>query len=177
MPRSRPQRSSCKSRSRTRLDLDRDCFHALPCRRDPASVVAGRDSNPRPSGYEPAEVNRIPARSHCPFLVLTPGISAQFLEADLDMSRANTGRFAGVFGMACEREQLLAMQKVEGSNPFSRFRRKPRYGGVFCVPGLVALHASTSIGSAFVPIGAQSDAPTRPSTAAPWSVLLAITFA
>src|SRR5215208_3752490 len=61
-----------------------------------------------------------PARSHCPFLVLTPGISAQFLEADPDMSRANTGRFAGVFGMTCEREQLLAMQKVEGSNPFSR---------------------------------------------------------
>src|SRR5215207_9689673 len=121
MPRSRPQRSSCKSRSRTRLDLDRDCFHALPCRRDPASVVAGRDSNPRPSGYEPAEVNRIPARSHCPFLVLTPGISAQFLEADLDMSRANTGRFAGVFGMTCEREQLLAMQKVVGSSPISRF--------------------------------------------------------
>jgi hypothetical protein len=37
------------------------------------------------------------------------------------MSRANTGRFAGIFEMGCERELLLAMQKVEGSNPFSRF--------------------------------------------------------
>jgi hypothetical protein len=72
----------------------------------------------------PRRSNRIPARSHCPFLVLTPGISAQFLEADLDMSRANTGRFAGVFGMTCEREQLLAMQKVEGSNPFSRSQNR-----------------------------------------------------
>src|SRR5215208_2478365 len=62
-----------------------------------------------------------PARSHCPFLVLTPGISAQFLEADPDRSRANTGRFAGVFGMTCEPEQPLAMQKVVGSNPISRF--------------------------------------------------------
>src|SRR5215204_3667308 len=123
MPRSRPQRSSCKSRSRTRLDLDRDCFHALPCRRDPASVVAGRDSNPRPSGYEPAEVNRIPARSHCPFLVLTPGISAQFLEADLDMSRANTGRFAGVFGMTCEREQLLAHAEGRGFESHQPLRK------------------------------------------------------
>jgi hypothetical protein len=25
------------------------------------------------------------------------------------------------------------MQKVEGSNPFSRFPRKPRYGGVFYI--------------------------------------------
>src|SRR5829696_5089582 len=72
-----------------------------------------------------------PARSHCPFLVLTPGISAQFLEADPDMSRANTGRFAGVFGMTCEREQLLAMQKVEGSNPFIRFSRRPAFAGLF----------------------------------------------
>jgi hypothetical protein len=26
---------------------------------------------------------------------------------------------------------LIAMQKVEGSNPFSRFPQKPRFGGVF----------------------------------------------
>jgi hypothetical protein len=31
--------------------------------------------------------------------------------------------------------QPLAMQNVEGSNPFSRFLRKPRFGGVFCVEG------------------------------------------
>jgi hypothetical protein len=29
--------------------------------------------------------------------------------------------------------RLIAMQKVEGSNPFSRFARKPRRGGAFFV--------------------------------------------
>jgi hypothetical protein len=28
-------------------------------------------------------------------------------------------------------DELLAMQKVEGSSPFIRFSRKPRDGGVF----------------------------------------------
>jgi hypothetical protein len=33
-----------------------------------------------------------------------------------------TARFAGKFRAICSRQALLAMQKVEGSNPFSRSR-------------------------------------------------------
>src|SRR5215208_4826639 len=88
-----------------------------------------------------------PARSLCPFLVLTPGISAQFLEADPEMSRANTGRFAGVFGMTCEREQLLAMQKVEGSNPFSRSQKGLHLPGLFCVAGQQAIPRDQHLGT------------------------------
>jgi hypothetical protein len=35
---------------------------------------------------------------------------------------AENGLFAALFGAGREAQVLLAMQKVEGSNPFSRFR-------------------------------------------------------
>ena len=39
--------------------------------------------------------------------------------------------------MTCEREQLLAMQKVVGSNPISRFRKSPHLQVFFRVIGWV----------------------------------------
>ena len=38
-------------------------------------------------------------------------------------SRGRSGLFAGIFRGCTEFHVLLAMQKVEGSNPFSRFRK------------------------------------------------------
>ena len=62
------------------------------------------------------------------------------------MSRANTGRFAGFFGMSCERELLLAMQKVEGSNPFSRSRKGLHLQAFFRVISRVVRLHSTGLG-------------------------------
>src|SRR3954469_4826444 len=44
-------------------------------------------------------------------------------KADIWLYSRPTARLAGTF----------AMQKVEGSNPFSRSKEKPRSGGAFCV--------------------------------------------
>jgi hypothetical protein len=44
------------------------------------------------------------------------------------------------------------MQKVEGSNPFSRFSRKPRFGGVFSCSGDGRAAAVTFCLSASLPI-------------------------
>jgi hypothetical protein len=60
---------------------------------------------------------------HCPFIVLTPGISAQFVEPELAVQPPETGAFAGISANPSDPDLLLAMQKVVGSNPISRFAK------------------------------------------------------
>jgi hypothetical protein len=48
-----------------------------------------------------------------------------------------TGLFAGTFSACTESDELLAMQKVEGSNPFSRFEKDLYLQAFFvCAVGL-----------------------------------------
>jgi hypothetical protein len=61
--------------------------------------------------------------AHCPFIVETPGISAQFLDLKPAGPAARKRGFAGDFCILGAAGLLLAMQKVEGSNPFSRFHK------------------------------------------------------
>jgi hypothetical protein len=68
-------------------------------------------------------------------------ISAQFLESHLGISPTRIGRFAGISKQSEEGELLIAMQKVVGSNPISRFAKGPQLrafsvlavGWTFCV--------------------------------------------
>jgi hypothetical protein len=50
-------------------------------------------------------------------------ISAQFLETHPGEGPEDIGRFAGIFGPISGTELLIAMQKVVGSHPISRFRK------------------------------------------------------
>jgi len=61
-------------------------------------------------------------------------ISAQFLETHPGISPTGIVRFAGIFGAISEGELLLAMQKVEGSNPFSRSRKGLQLSAFLVVP-------------------------------------------
>ena len=51
---------------------------------------------------------------------------------------------------------IIAMQKVEGSNPFSRFEGKPRFGGAFLCPVGGHVPATASWLTSPLPIAAQS---------------------
>jgi hypothetical protein len=50
-------------------------------------------------------------------------ISAHFLETHPEISPTGIGRFAGISDRSARAELLIAMQKVVGSNPISRFAK------------------------------------------------------
>jgi hypothetical protein len=61
----------------------------------------------------------------------TPVISREIEASAAPASRGRSTAFAGTFSVCTRSHELLAMQKVEGSNPFSRFGKGPANWSVF----------------------------------------------
>ena len=103
-----------------------------------------RDSNPRPPGPQPearhphtsaastrpgwspnaeARWRRRPCPVSLPVHCLNPCDFGAIPGTPSWISPTEIGRFAGISQQSARAELLLAMQKVEGSNPFSRFEK------------------------------------------------------
>jgi hypothetical protein len=91
-------------------------------RQDPGVLTGARhDELPAEAG-----VRLLPAdQRQSGFSPETPVISREIRGIGGTHSRGRSSAFAGTFSVCTQSNELLAMQKVEGSNPFSRFTEGP----------------------------------------------------
>jgi hypothetical protein len=101
----------------------RSCLQGL-------SPIAGAEFDPRSSCRKPggqADASSFSLSLPC----LRPRHFGGILGRPPCRETRSYRRICRHFGAIAEAEQLLAMQKVEGSNPFSRSRERPAFAGLF----------------------------------------------
>jgi hypothetical protein len=91
-----------------------------PAARQEPGVLTGARHDELPAE---AGVRLLPAdQRQSGFSPETPVISREIRGIGGTPSRGRSSAFAGTLSVCTQSNELLAMQKVEGSNPFSRFR-------------------------------------------------------
>jgi hypothetical protein len=102
----------------------RDCLgHAAPAARHEPGVLTGARFYELP--VEARETGCRADQCQSGFSPETPVTSRESEASAAPSSRGRSSPFAGTFSVCTQSDELLAMQKVEGSNPFSRFKKGP----------------------------------------------------